>query len=110
MFISAKYHFCGIVEISCPLKTIYVLGAKVDTNRMNEERFSSVTEIWHKLALFDSKMINWPISLECESCERKFGHHIGTAQCPFDKIMLIDPNVKGRIDPVEMHPDDENRV
>ena len=81
-----------------------------DTNRMNEERFSSVTEMWDLLALFDTKMINWPISLECESCERKFGHHIGTAQCPFDKIMLIDPNVKGRIDPIEMHPDDENRV
>ena len=81
-----------------------------DTNRMNDKRFSSVTELWENLALIDTKMINWPINLECESCNRKFGHHIGTAMCPFDNIILIDPNIKGRIDPIEMHPDDENRV
>lgn len=86
------------------------LNMKFYTNRSLDKRKSSVTEIWSKLARIDTDMKNWPIYLTCDTCKRVFGHHIGTAQCPFDDILLIDKNVKGRIDPEEIHPEDLDRL
>lgn len=90
--------------------TIHASKFSFDTTRTGSERYASVTELWPHLARFDTNMINWPIILKCTECKREFGHHIGTAQCPFDNVILIDPEVKGRIDPEEMHPDDKSRV
>ncbi|MHA2251585.1 MAG: hypothetical protein ACXAD7_14570 [Candidatus Kariarchaeaceae archaeon] len=73
------------------------MSFEFETNRAKDKRRSS-------------KMVNWPISLVCQKCKRKFGHHIGTALCPFCKIILVDPQVKGRIDPLEQHPDDLDRM
>ncbi|MCH8908216.1 MAG: hypothetical protein IH840_14095 [Candidatus Heimdallarchaeota archaeon] len=83
---------------------------KFETARSLDKRASSVTEMWDNLARTDNKMNNWPISLHCQNCHRIFGHHIGTAVCPFCNIILIDPKVKGRIDPISLHEDDLDRI
>ncbi len=90
--------------------TIHAGGIEVRTTRASTDRFASVTEMWSLLAEFDTLMSGWPLTLECSTCNRKFGHHLGTAQCPFDEVILTDTNAKGRIDPEEMHPDDYTRV
>ena len=89
---------------------IHAAGLEIPTSRTKSNRFASVTEMWPLLASFDTFMKGWPITLECSTCKRKFGHHIGTAQCPFDEMILNDPSTKGRIDPEELHPDDTTRV
>ena len=81
-----------------------------ETNRASEKRKSSITELWNALALIDTKMENWPVTLRCQNCTREFGHHIGTAQCPFCEIILEDTKSKGRIDPKGTHPDDVDRI
>ncbi|MCY3414998.1 MAG: hypothetical protein INQ03_25330 [Candidatus Heimdallarchaeota archaeon] len=80
------------------------------TNRYLDKRLSSVTEMWDDLARINSKMVSWPIQLLCPKCYREFGSHTGTGICPFDEVILIDPKVKGRIDPEEIHPDDFDRL
>jgi hypothetical protein len=71
----------------------------------------SPTELWEYLASTEAEMVNWPIKLFCQKCHRIYGHHIGTATCPFDpNIILIEPNIKGRIDPEYFHSDDITRV
>jgi len=77
-----------------------------ETNRDSEKRASSVIEIWDKMARIDTLMKNWPVEMSCQQCKREFGHHIGTAICPFCKIALIDKKAKGRFDPVTQHDDD----
>lgn len=89
---------------------INAAGFRLKTNRSREKRFSSVTELWSDLAKIDTSMITWPIELHCSNCDRRYGHHIGTAQCPFDNTLLEDPTTKGRIDPVARHPDDLDRI
>jgi len=89
---------------------ISAAGFDIPTNRADHERFSSVTELWSDLASFDQPMTNWPILLVCPVCDRQFGHHIGTATCPFDEVLLVDPSIKGRIDPTDLHPDDYRRL
>ncbi|MHA2091879.1 MAG: hypothetical protein ACW98K_13580 [Candidatus Kariarchaeaceae archaeon] len=86
------------------------MGFEFETNRAADKRESSVTDLWEKLARTDAKMNGWPIQLSCPNCHRSFGHHIGTAICPFCKIILLDDKVKGRIDPVQTHPNDMDRV
>ncbi|MHA2033466.1 MAG: hypothetical protein ACW99A_06925 [Candidatus Kariarchaeaceae archaeon] len=81
-----------------------------ETNRDSEKRSSSVVEIWNNLARTDSIMNNWPIKMTCQKCNRQFGHHIGTAICPFCEIALIDQKAKGRFDPVAQHDDDLDRI
>lgn len=85
-------------------------GFRFETNRALDKRESSVTELWGNLAGTSANMINWPIKLICEKCNRIYGHHIGTALCPFCSIILIDPKIKGRIDPISLHPDDLDRI
>lgn len=89
---------------------IHAAGLTFRTTRADSDRFASVTELWGQLAKFDTYMKNWPITLVCPVCDREFGHHIGTAMCPFDEVILIDPNTKGRIDRENLHPDDYYRV
>jgi len=44
-------------------------------------------------------------------CNRIFGHHQGTALCPFDENeILIDDSIKGRIDPESVDMEDLKRV
>ncbi|MFV2014024.1 MAG: hypothetical protein ACC656_01225, partial [Candidatus Heimdallarchaeota archaeon] len=78
--------------------------------RDSEKRVSSVIEIWDKMARIDTRMKNWPIEMQCQQCQREFGHHIGTAICPFCKIALIDKKAKGRFDPLTQHDDDLDRI
>ncbi len=94
---------------------IHFSNMKFETNRALDKRRSSVTELWPTLARISgidkhNIMTNWPIYLECPNCNRVYGHHIGTAQCPFDDYILIEPGVKGRIDPEDIHPEDLDRV
>ncbi len=86
------------------------INFEFETNRARDKRRSSVTDIWDDLARTSTKMTNWPINLVCQKCKRKYGHHIGTAQCPFCRLILVDPQVKGRIDPQIQHPDDLDRI
>ncbi len=84
----------------------------IRTNRSNEKNEGSVTEMWQSLAKigapFDEE---WPIILVCPECGETFGHHIGTATCPYDEnVSLYDVNSKGRMDPVEMAEEDLDRL
>lgn len=81
-----------------------------ETSRTKEKRFSSITELWPNLARMDRPMKNWPINLFCSVCRRSFGHHIGTAICPWDNIALLDVDAKGRFDPIEQNPEDLDRI
>ncbi|MDH5402877.1 MAG: hypothetical protein OEY49_10335, partial [Candidatus Heimdallarchaeota archaeon] len=85
-------------------------GMEFETNRSKDKRASSVTDLWGELARTSAKMTHWPIILICSKCDRKFGHHIGTAVCPWDETMLIDPKVKGGYEIKEAHPDDFDRI
>ncbi len=89
---------------------IKVGSYEFETNRALVKNKSSVTEMWNDLAKTGVPMRNWPIELICSKCKQEFGHHIGTAVCPYDKTLLIEPNLKGRIDPDEIHPDDLDRI
>ncbi len=81
------------------------------TNRANDKRDSSITEMWADLSHINTKMSSWPYYLECPVCKRRFGNHTGTATCPDDKdVILLDTEVKGRIDPESMNKQDLDRV
>ncbi|OLS19043.1 MAG: hypothetical protein HeimC2_42900 [Candidatus Heimdallarchaeota archaeon LC_2] len=82
-----------------------------ETNRALDKRATSVTDIWGNLARIDTRMTNWPIEMVCQKCKRHFGHHIGTAICPFCKISLIDIRAKGLdLTPMTQHKDDLDRI
>lgn len=85
-------------------------GFEFATNRAKDKRASSVTELWQNLAKINTRMRSWPYNLECPQCGKVFGNHTGTAICPFDDFILLDPKVKGRIDPIRQHPEDLDRV
>jgi hypothetical protein len=92
------------------LAIIKVGNYEFETSRALVKNKSSVTELWDDLARIGAPMREWPIELICSKCKREFGHHIGTAVCPYDRTLLIEPNLKGRIDPEEIHPDDLDRI
>lgn len=89
---------------------IKVGSYEFETARALVKNKSSVTELWNDLARIGAPMRKWPVELICSECKREFGHHIGTAVCPYDKTLLIEPDLKGRIDPEEIHPDDLDRI
>lgn len=82
-----------------------------ETNRVLDKRATSVTDLWENLARIDTIMKRWPIKMTCQECHRDFGHHIGTAICPFCKISLLDINAKGfDHTPMTQHKDDLDRI
>ncbi len=84
---------------------------KFPTLRANEKKEGSVTELWVNIAGIEAPYSDWPITLWCPSCQRNFGHHIGTAVCPFDpEISLLDLETKGRHDPEGLSQEDFDRV
>lgn len=89
---------------------LYAANFQFATNRANDKRASSLTELWPELSKIGAKMISWPYTLYCPVCHRKFGNHTGTAICPMDEVILIDPEVKGRMDPEKIHSDDFDRL
>lgn len=81
------------------------------TERAMKKREGSSTELWSTLALIGAPFTEWPIKLWCPSCNRVYGHNIGTATCPFEpEIALIDPDVKGRHDPEGIAEEDLDRL
>ncbi len=81
------------------------------TERAKNKREGSITEMWSEIAKTRAPFQDWPYTLLCVSCNEEFGHHIGTAVCPFEEnIALIDPNAKGRHDPESISHEDLDRV
>ena len=84
---------------------------EIKSYRVNKKNPFSVTEIWDRFAKIDAPMNDWPFELRCMKCNRIFGHHQGTALCPFDENeILIDDSIKGRIDPESVDMEDLKRV